>query len=229
MKTISNILFLLGGIIIMVMNSCESELLDDTIDNNQDMSIMTKSSVSDAPIDLLNDLYNIPVNIYLPPGANAVGKRFLSASKSDVGINLVNEDSGSGRERWFLHNLSSNNQNQFSIKAQGGAYSPYLTIMENMSSTQPWDDGFIYMSNDERPVYANVSTSWKILPVDNKFLIRNNYDRIVWWLNGMRYGSNWPGGNDNIEPPVNDILCRWVIEPVSKFELIDVEYKQFIV
>lgn len=215
------------GVIVafLAISSCDTELAEKEVSAQNSINVQTKASVSDQPIDYLNDIYNIPVNIYLPAGAAAASKRYLSASKKDVGINLVSEDSGSGRERWLLHNLSSNNQNHFSLKVQGGAYGHYLTIIEDMSHNKPNEYTYIYMYNEERPGYDNVSTSWRIVPVDNKFLIKNDYNRMTWWLNGKWYDSNWPGGNINPEPPVNDLLCRWAIEPVSEFVLQDIEYK----
>lgn len=225
MKT-NAISVLMGITFLCMIVSCDSTLVEnENLDSLQEPTILTKASSLDPPIDLLNDLRDIPVHIYLPEGAAAVGRRYLSASSKDNGVLLVDNDSGSGRERWFLKRLNSDqvNENQFGIKVQGGAKHSYLTVMHDMRflPTVP-DVLYIYMGDDEISTYDNVATDWRIIPVDNKFLLQNRY-KITSWLGTYNYGSEYANLNTGSEP-VTNLLCRFAIEPIAEFVLNDVKY-----
>ena len=210
--------YILGILIILIINSCSNEVLDNSNNVMQYNKIQTKAVTLDPPLDYLNDLQGIPINIYSPPGASGVGKKYLSANNKDNNLLASDQDSGSGQERWILHNLSSNNENRFSIKPQTGKFH-YISAWQDPNDKE---EIYLYMQNDEYPAYDNEFTGWRFIPVDNKFLIESATSPKRWLT--VWYGFYWV--NYVLPPtPINNIECRFDIEPINEFILNDIEYK----
>lgn len=194
--------------------SCQDEELDTIVDTNiktEIDSIKPKGVTSDMETDPIGQLVNkyIPVNITVYGEPNS----YLATRRKSNRVQLDGEDSGSGREKWYINIYPRGTY----LQVAGGYYKGRRNLcMGNPqeSACTVTGDGNLYNSN----CYFNLD--FENIPNTDRYYIRigkwatNRSDVYLTSVNGFVDFKNKGNGGQ-----------QWVISPIEEFEVIDINYQ----
>ncbi|MDR0332645.1 MAG: hypothetical protein LBI15_04200 [Dysgonamonadaceae bacterium] len=182
------------------------ELRNSTIPTN----VIPSGEANNLP-DPIRQLSGIPVWVYLPEGAAALDKRYLSAYPAANGIGNValSSDPDHIRTKWVFDYELSRTIYYFRFKSlYSGNDAGYITHQNNIPSFER-DASWARIRLDNSPSFSN------------RHIMFFNLRTQINTLSGVGFNSNEVRLRDRQEA---GYFSHWVISPVETFDMIDMKY-----